>query len=200
MQVFTEEIDIVEKREETMDKNKIEQGVRLILEGIGENPEREGLLGTPDRIARMYEEIFSGMGEDASEPLSKTFTAANNEMIIEKDITFYSTCEHHFMPFYGKAHVAYIPNGKVVGLSKLARTVEVYAKRPQLQEQLTSQIADALMEFLQPQGAMVMIEAEHTCMTMRGVKKPGSKTVTFVCRGVFEENEKLQNQFFTLVK
>ena len=104
------------------------------------------------------------------------------------------------MPFYGKAHVAYIPNGKVVGLSKLARTVEVYAKRPQLQEQLTSQIADALMEFLQPQGAMVMIEAEHTCMTMRGVKKPGSKTVTFVCRGVFEENEKLQNQFFTLVK
>ncbi|MBR3770464.1 MAG: GTP cyclohydrolase I FolE [Lachnospiraceae bacterium] len=183
-----------------MDKNKIEQGVRLILEGIGENPEREGLLGTPDRIARMYEEIFAGIGQDAKEPLSKTFTAANNEMIIEKDITFYSTCEHHFMPFYGKAHVAYIPNGKVVGLSKLARTVEVYAKRPQLQEQLTSQIADALMEFLQPQGAMVMIEAEHTCMTMRGVKKPGSKTVTFVCRGIFEDNEKLQNQFFTLVK
>ena len=183
-----------------MDKNKIEQGVRLILEGIGEDPNREGLLDTPDRIARMYEEIFSGMGKDASEPLSKTFTAANNEMIIEKDIVFYSTCEHHFMPFYGKAHVAYIPNGKVVGLSKLARTVEVYAKRPQLQEQLTSQIADALMEFLQPQGAMVMIEAEHTCMTMRGVKKPGSKTVTFVCLGAFEENEKLQNQFFALVK
>ena len=183
-----------------MDKNKIEQGVRLILEGIGENPEREGLLGTPDRIARMYEEIFSGIGQDAKEPLSKTFSATNNEMIIEKDITFYSTCEHHFMPFYGKAHVAYIPNGKVVGLSKLARTVEVYARRPQLQEQLTSQIADALMEFLQPQGAMVMIEAEHTCMTMRGVKKPGSKTVTCVCRGAFEDNEKLQNQFFTLVK
>ena len=183
-----------------MDKNKIEQGVRLILEGIGEDPNREGLLDTPDRIARMYEEIFSGMGQDASEPLSKTFAAANNEMIIEKDIVFYSTCEHHFMPFYGKAHVAYIPNGKVVGLSKLARTVEVYAKRPQLQEQLTAQIADALMEFLQPQGAMVMIEAEHTCMTMRGVKKPGSKTVTFVCRGVFEESEKLQQQFFVLVK
>lgn len=183
-----------------MDKNKIEQGVRLILEGIGEDPNREGLLDTPDRIARMYEEIFAGIGQDAREPLSKTFTAANNEMIIEKDITFYSTCEHHFMPFYGKAHVAYIPNGKVVGLSKLARTVEVYAKRPQLQEQLTSQIADALMEYLEPRGAMVMIEAEHTCMTMRGVKKPGSKTVTFVCRGEFEENEKLQNQFFTLVK
>ena len=183
-----------------MDKSKIEQGVRLILEGIGEDPNREGLLGTPDRIARMYEEIFSGLGQDAKEPLSKTFTAVNNEMIIEKDIVFYSTCEHHFMPFYGKAHVAYIPNGKVVGLSKLARTVEVYAKRPQLQEQLTAQVADALMEYLKPLGAMVMIEAEHTCMTMRGVKKPGSKTVTFVCRGAFEENEKLQNQFFTLVK
>ena len=183
-----------------MDKNKIEQGVKLILEGIGEDPNREGLLDTPDRIARMYEEIFSGMGQTAKEALSKTFTAANNEMVIEKDIVFYSTCEHHFMPFYGKAHVAYIPNGKVVGLSKLARTVEVYAKRPQLQEQLTSQIADALMEYLEPQGAMVMIEAEHTCMTMRGVKKPGSKTVTFVCRGAFEENEKLQNRFFALVK
>lgn len=183
-----------------MDKSKIEQGVRLILEGIGEDPNREGLLGTPDRIARMYEEIFAGLGQDAKEPLSKTFTAVNNEMIIEKDIVFYSTCEHHFMPFYGKAHVAYIPNGKVVGLSKLARTVEVYAKRPQLQEQLTAQVADALMEYLKPLGAMVMIEAEHTCMTMRGVKKPGSKTVTFVCRGAFEENEKLQNQFFTLVK
>lgn len=183
-----------------MDKEKIEQGVRLILEGIGENPQREGLLDTPDRIARMYEEIFSGLGCDAKEPLSKTFTAQNNEMIIEKDIVFYSTCEHHFMPFYGKAHVAYIPDGKVVGLSKLARTVEVYAKRPQLQEQLTAQIADALMEYLKPQGTMVMIEAEHTCMTMRGVKKPGSKTVTFVCRGAFEDNEKLVNQFFTLVK
>ena len=183
-----------------MDKSKIEQGVRLILEGIGEDPNREGVLGTPDRIARMYEEIFAGLGQDAKEPLSKTFTAVNNEMIIEKDIVFYSTCEHHFMPFYGKAHVAYIPNGKVVGLSKLARTVEVYAKRPQLQEQLTAQVADALMEYLKPLGAMVMIEAEHTCMTMRGVKKPGSKTVTFVCRGAFEENEKLQNQFFTLVK
>ena len=183
-----------------MDKSKIEQGVRLILEGIGEDPNREGLLGTPDRIARMYEEIFAGLGQDAKEPLSKTFTAVNNEMIIEKDIVFYSTCEHHFMPFYGKAHVAYIPNGKVVGLSKLARTVEVYAKRPQLQEQLTAQVADALMEYLKPLGAMVMIEAEHTCMTMRGVKKPGSKTVTFVCRGAFEENEKLQNQFFSLVK
>lgn len=183
-----------------MDRTKIEQGVRLILEGIGEDVNREGLLETPERIARMYEEIFAGIGQDAKEPLSKTFSAENNEMVMEKDIVFYSTCEHHFMPFYGKAHVAYIPDGKVVGLSKLARTVEVYAKRPQLQEQLTAQIADALMEFLQPKGAMVMIEAEHMCMTMRGVKKPGSKTVTFVCRGAFEENEKLQNRFFALVR
>ncbi len=183
-----------------MDREKIEQGVRMILEGIGEDPNREGLLETPARVARMYEEIFDGIGKDASEPLAKTFTAENNEMVIVKDITFYSTCEHHIMPFYGKAHVAYIPNGKVVGISKLARTVEVYAKRPQIQEQLTAQIADALMEYLKPQGAMVMIEAEHTCMTMRGVKKPGSKTVSFVTRGVFEENERLQNQFFQLVK
>lgn len=182
-----------------MDKEKIEQGVRLILEGIGEDTKREGLLETPDRIARMYEEIFVGIGTDAKEPLSKTFHAQNSEMVLEKDITFYSTCEHHFMPFYGKAHVAYVPDGKVVGLSKLARTVEVYAKRPQIQEQLTAQIADAIMECLAPKGVMVMLEAEHMCMTMRGVKKPGSKTVTYVTRGVFEE-EKLQQKFFQLVK
>ena len=125
-----------------MDKEKIEAGVRLILEGIGEDSHREGLLDTPDRIARMYEEIFGGLTLTAEEPLSKTFHVKDNAMVLEKDITFYSTCEHHFMPFYGKAHIAYIPDGKVVGLSKLARTVEVYAKRPQIQEQLTAQIAD----------------------------------------------------------
>ncbi len=189
-----------EKRTVWMDREKIEQGVRLILEGIGENPDREGLVGTPDRIARMYEEIFAGLVQTAAEPLSKTFRTENNEMVLERDITFYSTCEHHFMPFYGKAHLAYVPDGRVAGLSKLARTVEVYAKRPQLQEQLTAQIADALMEHLKPRGAMVMLEAEHTCMTMRGVKKPGSRTVTFVTRGVFAEDEKLQNQFFELVR
>lgn len=183
-----------------MDKEKIKQGVQLIIEGIGEDAGREGLLETPDRIARMYEEIFGGLGMDAKEPLSKTFTAEDNGMVLEKDIRFYSICEHHFMPFYGKAHVAYIPDGKVVGLSKLARTVEIYAKRPQLQERLTAQIADALMKYLKPRGAMVMIEAEHMCMTMRGIKKPDSKTVTFVCRGQFEENERLQNQFFALVR
>lgn len=183
-----------------IDKEKIKEGVRLILEGIGEDADREGLIETPDRIARMYEEIFEGMGKDASEHLKKTFSVEKNEIVLEKDITFYSTCEHHFMPFYGKAHVAYIPNGKVVGLSKLARTVEIYAKRPQLQEQLTAQIADALMEFLKPQGAMVVIEAEHTCMTMRGVKKPGSRTVTSAVRGVFADRESLQERFFSLLK
>lgn len=183
-----------------MDKDKIKQGIQLIIEGIGEDAGREGLLETPDRIARMYEEIFGGIGQDAKEPLGKTFAAKDNRMVLEKDITFYSTCEHHFMPFYGKAHVAYIPDGQVVGLSKLARTVEIYAKRPQLQEQLTAQVADALMEYLKPKGVMVMIEAEHLCMTMRGVKKPGSKTMTFVCRGVFEEDERLLNQFFQMTR
>ena len=182
------------------DREKIKKGVELILEGIGEDKTREGLLETPDRIARMYEEIFAGLEMDTTEILSKTFTSDNNEMVIEKDIVFYSTCEHHFMPFYGKAHVAYIPNGKVVGLSKLARTVEVFAKRPQIQEQLTSQVADALMEQLDAQGVIVMMEAEHMCMTMRGVKKPGSKTVTFAMRGAFEEDEKLVNRFLMMCK
>lgn len=183
-----------------VDKKKIEEGVRLILEGIGEDVNREGLLETPNRIARMYEEIFAGLEQDAKEPLSKTFRADNEEMVIEKDIVFYSTCEHHFMPFYGKAHVAYIPNGRVVGLSKLARTVEVFAKRPQIQEQLTTQVADALMEHLNAKGVIVMMEAEHMCMTMRGVKKPGSKTVTFAMRGAFEHDETLVNRFLMMCK
>ena len=182
------------------DREKIKKGVELILEGIGEDKTREGLLETPDRIARMYEEIFAGLEQDTDEILAKTFSVDNNEMVIEKDIVFYSTCEHHFMPFYGKAHVAYIPNGKVVGLSKLARTVEVYAKRPQIQEQLTGQVADALMEHLNPKGVIVMMEAEHMCMTMRGIKKSGSKTVTFAMRGAFEEDERLVNRFITMCK
>ncbi|MBC5685070.1 GTP cyclohydrolase I FolE [Roseburia sp. AM51-8] len=182
------------------DHEKIKEGVRLILEGVGEDVEREGLLETPDRVARMYEEIFAGMYQDAAEPLSKRFHVAGNEMVLEKDIVFYSTCEHHLMPFFGKAHVAYIPKGEVVGLSKIARTVEVFAKRPQLQEQLTAQIADAINEQLHPMGVMVMLEAEHTCMTMRGVKKPGSKTVSYVTRGIFAEDTALQDRFFQLVK
>lgn len=182
-----------------VDKAKVEQAVRLLLEGIGEDVSREGLLETPERIARMYEEICGGMDEDAGEHLKKTFTVDNNEMVVEKDITFYSMCEHHMLPFYGKVHVAYIPDGKVAGLSKLARTVEVYARRLQLQEQMTAQIADALQEHLSPKGVMVMTEAEHMCMTMRGVKKPGSKTVSVVTRGQFVDNEKLQNMFFRMV-
>ena len=182
-----------------MNQDKIKEGIKLILEGIGEDVNREGLVDTPDRIARMYEEIYAGIGMTAEEPLSKTFTSDNREMVLEKDITFYSTCEHHLMPFYGKAHVAYIPNGRVVGISKLARTVEVYAKRPQIQEQLTEQIADALENYLNCSGAMVMIEAEHMCMSMRGIKKPGSKTVTYAMRGAFCEDDKLQERFFRLV-
>ncbi|MBQ6806902.1 MAG: GTP cyclohydrolase I FolE [Lachnospiraceae bacterium] len=183
-----------------VDQNKVKEAVKLFLEGIGEDPTREGLLETPERIARMCMEIFSGMEEDAREHLAKTFSVANNEIVVEKDIVFYSACEHHLLPFYGKAHIAYVPNGKVVGLSKLARTVEVYAKRPQIQEQMTSQIADAIMEHLEPQGVMVMVEAEHMCMTMRGVKKPGSKTITMAKRGCFEENMQLQNDFFRMVQ
>ncbi|MBE5882867.1 MAG: GTP cyclohydrolase I FolE [Lachnospiraceae bacterium] len=183
-----------------VDHEKVKEAVKLLLEGIGEDVNREGLLETPERIARMYEEICGGMEEDAGTHLSKVFTVDNNEIVLEKDIVFYSTCEHHLMPFYGKAHVAYIPNGKVVGLSKLARTVEVYAKRLQIQEQMTGQIADAIMQHIQPQGVMVMLEAEHMCMTMRGIKKPGSKTVSIASRGVFEEDITLQNQFFQMLR
>ena len=181
-----------------MDKDKIKQGVQLIIEGIGEDASREGLVETPDRIARMYEEIFAGLNENASVHLSKTFSTQNTDMIIEKDITFYSMCEHHFLPFYGKAHIAYIPNGRVAGLSKLARTVEVYARRPQLQERMTVQIADAIMENLDAKGAMVIIEAEHMCMTMRGIKKPGSRTVTISSKVIFTEYAELRNTFLTM--
>lgn len=183
-----------------MDKEKIEQAVKLLLEGIGEDPEREGLKETPERISRMCEEIYGGLDKDAREILSKRFKADNDEIVLEKDITFYSMCEHHLLPFFGKAHIAYIPNGEVVGISKLARTVEVYARRPQIQERLTSQIADAIMENLNPKGVMVEIEAEHMCMSMRGIKKPGSKTVTIAARGEFKDNKEYKNLFFEMLK
>lgn len=183
-----------------MDREKIMAGAKLILEGIGEDINREGLLETPDRIARMYEEIFEGLGKDAKDILSKTFEVDNDDLVIEKDITFFSMCEHHLVPFYGKAHIAYIPQGRVAGLSKLARTVEVYAKKPQLQERLTSEIADAIMDNLNAKGAMVVIEGEHTCMTMRGVKKPGSKTITTTYRGVFKEDLNLRREVMSLIK
>lgn len=183
-----------------INKEKIIEGVKLIIEGIGEDVNREGLLETPDRIARMYEEIFSGIGETAEEHLSKTFTVEGEDLVLEKDITFYSMCEHHFVPFYGKVHIAYIPNGKVAGLSKLARCVEVYSKKPQLQERLTSEIADALMEYLDAKGVMVVIEGEHMCMTMRGVKKPGAKTITTTYRGLFKEDIELKKEVINLIK
>lgn len=182
-----------------VDQEKIREAVRLLLEGIGEDPGRAGLTDTPDRVARMWQELAGGMEQDPAEPLSRVFPVDGGEMVLEKDVTFYSTCEHHLMPFYGKAHVAYVPEGKVVGLSKLARTVEIYARRLQIQEKMTGQIADALMEHLMPKGVMVMLEAEHTCMTARGIKKPGSKTVTIATRGVFQEDERLQVRFFQML-
>ena len=182
-----------------MNQDKIKEGVRLILEGIGEDIDREGLLETPDRIARMYEELAGGYTDDAGVHLKKRFHVDNNDMVMENDIHFYSFCEHHMLPFYGNAAIAYIPNGEVVGLSKIARTVEVFAKRFQLQERLTAQIADAFMEELKPKGVMVLVQAEHMCMTMRGIKKPGTKTVSVVTRGVFDDNESLQNSFYRML-
>lgn len=182
-----------------MDQEKIRQGVRLLLEGIGEDLTREGLLETPDRIAKMCQQIYGGLYEDAGEHLSKQFQAVNNNLVLEKDIPFYSVCEHHLLPFFGKAHVAYIPDGRVAGLSKLARTVEVFARRPQIQENMTAQIADALEAHLKPKGVMVMLEAEHLCMSMRGVEKPGTQTVTTIVRGVFAEDYALQQTFLQMV-
>lgn len=177
-----------------IDKKKIEEAARMILEAIGEDPTREGLIETPARIAKMYEEIFEGIGKTAEEHLEKTFTVDRDDLVVEKDITYYSMCEHHLVPFYGKVHIAYIPNGKVAGLSKLARTVEVYSKKPQLQERLTSEVCDALMTYLNAKGVMVIVEGEHMCMTMRGVKKPGTKTLTYSYRGIFEEDSALRKE------
>lgn len=182
-----------------IDQEKVKQAVRLFLEGIGEDPGREGLEETPDRIARMCEEIYGGLEQTAKPHLGKTFQTKEQGMVLEKDIVFYSTCEHHLLPFFGRVHIAYLPEGRVVGLSKLARTVEVYARRPQIQERLTGQIADALMDELHPRGAMVMVEAEHMCMTMRGIKKPGSRTVTEAKRGCFLEDPELVHLFYAML-
>ena len=157
-------------------------------------------METPDRIAKMCGQIYGGLYENPAEHLKKQFHADSNNMVLEKGITFYSVCEHHLLPFYGKAHVAYIPDGHVAGLSKLARTVEVFARRPQIQENMTAQIADALEKYLSPKGVMVMIEAEHMCMTMRGVQKPGTKTVTSIVRGVFASDLSLQQTFLQMVR
>jgi len=170
-----------------IDKEKIEKAVLMILEAIGEDPQREGLVNTPKRVARMYEEIFAGSDQDPREFLRVSFTEYHDELVLVKDIPLYSMCEHHLLPFYGKAHVAYIPKGgRVVGISKLARVAEAYARRPQLQERLTSQIADCIYDTVKPFGVAVVIQAEHMCMTMRGVHKPGALTVTSAVRGLFE--------------
>ncbi len=182
-----------------VDQEKVQQAVRLLLEGIGEDPERDGLIDTPERVARMYAELVCGMEQDPSTHLSRTFEIDSNDMVVERGITFYSLCEHHLLPFYGTVTIGYIPCGRVAGLSKLARTVEVFARRLQLQERLTSQIADALMKELGCAGVIVHIEAEHMCMTMRGVQKPGTVTVTCACRGAFEDDPSLERRFFQML-
>ncbi|WP_062356325.1 GTP cyclohydrolase I FolE [Bacillus kwashiorkori] len=180
---------------------QIEQAVRLIIEGIGDDPNREGLIDTPKRVAKMYAEMFAGLTKDPAKHFDTIFTEeGHEELVLVKDIPFYSMCEHHLVPFFGHAHVAYLPKeGKVTGLSKLARAVEDIAKRPQLQERITKTIANIMMEKLNPYGVMVVIEAEHMCMTMRGVKKPGSKTVTTAVRGVFQENEFYRKEVLSLI-
>ncbi|MCL2677868.1 MAG: GTP cyclohydrolase I FolE [Clostridiales bacterium] len=185
-----------------MDKEKIARAVRMILEAVGENPQREGLLDTPGRVADMYEEVLAGIAEDPKEHLVTQFTEdKHGEMVIIKNIPLYSLCEHHLMPFVGKAHVAYIPkDGVITGLSKVARVVEGYAKRLQLQERLTSQVADAIMKTLKPHGVLVIIEAEHMCMTMRGVEKPGSITITSAVRGILETRQTSRAEALALIK
>lgn len=185
-----------------MDKKKIEQGVRLILEGIGENLKREGIRNTPARVASMYEEIFSGVEKDASEIITVTFAENHDEMVLVKEIPLYSICEHHLMPFIGKAHVAYIPgkDGRITGISKLARVVDILSRRPQVQERLTTLVADNLVAALKPRGVMVIIEAEHLCMSMRGINKPGSITVTSAVRGIFKDNVASREEMLSLVR
>lgn len=184
-----------------MDRDKIVEGVRLILEGIGEDVSREGLVNTPDRVADMYAEIFAGIDQDPGEHFCVTFDEGHQEMVLVRDIPLYSVCEHHLVPFMGRAHVAYIPgeHGRICGLSKLARVVDVFAKRPQVQERMTSQIADTIVEYLDPAGVIVVIEAEHLCMSMRGVRKPGSQTVTSAVRGMFQRNAATRAEAMSLI-
>lgn len=177
----------------------IRKAVREIIRAVGEDPTREGLRETPRRVADMYAEVFSGLRQDPADVLRVGFEEGHQELVLVKDIPFYSMCEHHFLPFHGLAHVGYIPNGRVVGLSKLARAVEILARRPQLQERLTSQLADAIMTTLEPAGVAVVISAEHLCMTMRGVRKPGSRTVTSAMRGVFQRNPATRAEFMSLI-
>src|SRR4030066_2024715 len=184
-----------------MDLKKIEKGIRLIIEGIGEDPERAGLKETPERVAKLYEEIFAGLKTPPEEILKSIEGESHDELVLLKDIPFYSMCEHHLLPFIGRAHVAYIPSGgKIVGLSELAKAVEIFAKRPQVQERMTTQLSDLLMERLKPKGAMVIIDAEHMCMSMRGVKKTGTRTVTSAVRGIFRTKQSTRQELLELIK
>ncbi|MBB5775694.1 GTP cyclohydrolase I FolE [Nonomuraea jabiensis] len=184
-----------------VDLGRIEKAVREILYAIGEDPDRDGLLDTPARVARAMAEQYSGLGQKPEDVLTKVFDVDHDEMVLVRDIEVYSTCEHHLVPFHGVAHVGYIPNdrGQVTGLSKLARLVDVFARRPQVQERMTSQIADALMRVLEPRGVIVVVEAEHLCMTMRGVRKPGAKTVTSAVRGDFRTSDKTRSEAMALI-
>ena len=184
-----------------IDQPRIERAVREILAAIGEDPDRDGLRETPARVARAYAEQFSGLAQSPEDVLGTVFDADHDELILVRDIEVYSTCEHHLVPFFGRAHVAYIPNekGQITGLSKLARLVDVYARRPQVQERMTSQIADALMRVLEPRGALVVIEAEHLCMSMRGVRKPGAKTVTSAVRGIIRDSARTRAEAMSLL-
>lgn len=184
-----------------MDLKKIEKGVRMILEGIGEDPERSGLKETPERVARMYKEIFSGLETPTEELLKAIEGETHDEMVLLKDIPFYSVCEHHMIPFIGRVHVAYIPSGgKIVGLSEIVKAVEVLAKRLQVQERLTTQLADLIMHKLKPKGSMVIVDAEHLCISMRGVKKPGTRTVTSAVRGIFRTKQSTRDELLELIK
>jgi GTP cyclohydrolase IA len=193
--------EVVRMPSKGVDKDRIAEAMRVVLDSIGEDPDRDGLLRTPERVAEMYDEVFSGLALDPVDVLDVVFDAEHDEMIMVRDISLYSFCEHHLIPFIGQAHVAYIPNeeGKITGLSKLARAVDVLAKRPQVQERLTTQVADAIEEALQPRGVLVVIEAEHLCMSMRGVRKPGSQTVTSAVRGIFRDNTATRAEAMNLI-
>jgi GTP cyclohydrolase IA len=190
-----------EDRSHVIDLPRIEHAVREILEAIGEDPDRDGLLETPRRVARMYEEIFSGLGADPGEHLSVVFEADHDEMVMVKDIPVYSVCEHHLVPWFGRAHVAYIPNddGRITGLSKLARLIDGYSKRPQVQERLTTQVADRIESVLAPRGVLVVVEAEHLCMSMRGVRKPGTTTVTSAVRGLMRDSAAARSEAMSFI-
>lgn len=184
-----------------MDKKKIEKAVRDILEAIGDNPKRRDLLDTPKRVSEMYEEIFSGIGKEPEKELEVILDQKHHEIILLRGIPLYSICEHHLLPFFGRVNIGYIPkNGRVTGLSKLARVVDTLSRRPQVQERLTTQIAEIIMSKLRPLGVIVVIEAEHLCMSMRGVKKPGTMTVTSAVRGIFKENEKTRSEALALIR